>query len=98
MGIIDHACQQPLSELPLSLVAEPVSGGQSAWTARISPQLPSEGIGYTEGVDVIGNEAFFDFVEELERPEELESGKFREGALPQQESDCAFVKKNYPWD
>jgi hypothetical protein len=44
-----------------------------------SPRLPSEGIGYTEGVDVIGNEAFFDFVEDLERLEELESGKFEVG-------------------
>jgi hypothetical protein len=30
-------------------------------------------------VDVISNEAFFDFVEDLERLEELESGKFEVG-------------------
>ncbi len=38
-----------------------------------------QGVGYTERVDIIGNRAFLDFVEDLERLEELELGKFEVG-------------------
>ncbi|MGH2487278.1 MAG: DEAD/DEAH box helicase family protein, partial [Ktedonobacterales bacterium] len=38
-----------------------------------------QNVGYTERVDIIGNKAFLDFVEELERLEELELGKFKVG-------------------
>lgn len=38
-----------------------------------------EGVGYRERVDIIGNKAFLDFVEDLERLEELELGTFQVG-------------------
>lgn len=38
-----------------------------------------QGLGYTERVDVIGNKAFIDFVEQLEREEELELETFEVG-------------------
>jgi type III restriction enzyme len=38
-----------------------------------------QGIGYLERVDIIGNKAFLDFVEDLERLEELELGRFQVG-------------------
>lgn len=38
-----------------------------------------QGLGYRERVDIIGNKAFLDFVEDLERLEELELGTFQVG-------------------
>jgi type III restriction enzyme len=38
-----------------------------------------QGKGYRERVDIIGNKAFLDFVEDLERLEEVELGKFEVG-------------------
>ncbi|MEO7000501.1 MAG: DEAD/DEAH box helicase family protein [Ktedonobacterales bacterium] len=38
-----------------------------------------QGVGYTERVDIIGNRAFLEFVEDLERLEEIELGKFEVG-------------------
>jgi type III restriction enzyme len=38
-----------------------------------------QGVGYLERVDIIGNKAFLDFVEDLERLEELELGRFQVG-------------------
>ncbi|WIG61321.1 MAG: Type III restriction-modification enzyme helicase subunit [Ktedonobacterales bacterium] len=38
-----------------------------------------QGVGYTERVDIIGNRAFLDFVEDLEKLEQLELGKFEVG-------------------
>ena len=38
-----------------------------------------QGLGYIERVDIIGNRAFLDFVEDLERLEQLDLGKFEVG-------------------
>lgn len=38
-----------------------------------------QSVGYTERVDIIGNKAFLDFVDDLERLEELELGTFQVG-------------------
>ncbi len=38
-----------------------------------------QGVGYRERVDIIGNKVFLDFVEDLERLEELELGTFQVG-------------------